>query len=143
MIRLESYESLIVNFIQEKTEEFEKEHGKPSTIGIYCCPWAGWLTVNYNTKGSLGSSILNCPDFEYVEYDMLELDEWSEEYVSDEPKFSNLDKNLITIDREQGDEIFNEIMFKYLNELIIRSNLKEKSRIFLQMLDSKYKGEVK
>lgn len=38
----------IEKFIQNSIEKFQMEKGNPNSIGIYCCPWAGWLITNFN-----------------------------------------------------------------------------------------------
>jgi hypothetical protein len=144
MVQLKNYNTEIINFINEKTNDFGKEYGKISSIGIYSCPWSGWISLNFNTNISLEATSFNCPDFEYVEYDLLDLDDWSDEYNNEIPEFIDLNNILIKLNREEGDEALNKIIFEYLFELIKSTDLKERvPQILLQMLDSKHTEEIK
>ncbi len=88
MIELDKYSNFIENFIQDSIGRFKSDNkGEPKSIGIYCCPWAGWLTTNFNIHKTLNETNNNCPDFEFVEFDFLELDGWQEEYESENPTY--------------------------------------------------------
>ena len=79
MVILDNYLSEIESFVLNSIQKFTSENQQPSSIGIYCCPWAGWLTTNFNISTTLEETENNCPDFEFVEFGLLELDKWQEE----------------------------------------------------------------
>jgi hypothetical protein len=62
-INLDNDIKIIEDFIQNSIEKFKIENGNPNSIGIYCCPWAGWLTTNFNLDKTLKETENNCPDF--------------------------------------------------------------------------------
>ena len=97
MVILDQYESQIERFIQSSVERFKMEIGSPSSVGIYCCPWAGWLTSNFNLSKTLQEAYSNCPDFEFVEFDCLDLAEWQKEYETDTYVFKISDTNTENI----------------------------------------------
>jgi len=79
MIILEDEQGLITNFITDSIEDFRTQKGKFNSVGIYCCPWAGWISTSFNIVKSISDTSYNCPDFEIVGFKFLELDRWSEE----------------------------------------------------------------
>lgn len=122
---------------------------KVYTLGLYSCPWAGWLTLNFDTQhhstkyvdnlrasniswfgqDHFGTFCNNCSDFEYVNYAHINLSVWQRQYES---------QDIITVKNEldqisdidlstDGDEAFNKVFFEYyigiLEEL-------EKERLF-------------
>lgn len=135
MIELNDFRSTIDDFIDRSIKDFKKEHGDPSSIGIYCCPWAGWLTVNLNKEKSIADTKENCPDFEFVEYDFLDLEGWQDEYEKDEPHFllKGVDQKH---NHDLGDEVLNRIVFDYLKPMAKEIKEREETEVLLQMLDS-------
>jgi hypothetical protein len=137
MINLAKNVKQIEEFIQNSIETFKIENGNPTSIGIYCCPWAGWLTTNFNLEKQLKETENNCPNFEFVEFDFLELTEWKEEYENDKPVFE-INSVLIKHNHNIGDEKLNELIFSYLEPIIKRLKEKNNSIFLLQMLDSSF-----
>jgi hypothetical protein len=135
MIVLDHYSDKIGGFILETVQRFKTQNGIPNSVGIYCCPWSGWLTINFNIRKSLEETNNNCPDFEFVEFDVLDFPEWQDEYEADEPKYRTGDK-VIQFTQEQGDESLNKIFFSYLLPIVTETKTKIKHKILLQFLDS-------
>lgn len=135
MVILDNYTSQIDGFILESVRKFKIEQGNPNSVGIYCCPWSGWLTTNFNVKKSLKETNHNCPDFEFVEFDLLDFPEWQEEYETNEPKYQ-LGDEVIQFNHEQGDEELNTIFFSFLLPIVTETRTKIKKKILLQFLDS-------
>lgn len=135
MVNLDENITEIKEFIQNSIEKFQIEKGNPNSIGIYCCPWAGWLTTNFNIDKTLKETENNCPDFQFVEFDLLELETWQEEYENDTPEFS-INGRIIEYNHYLGDEKLNEIIFGYLKPIVRRIKEKNNSDFLLQMLDS-------
>jgi hypothetical protein len=141
MINLNRNTKQIEEFIQNSIEKFQSENGIPTSIGIYCCPWAGWLTTNFNLDKKLNETEYNCPDFQFVEFDLLELSEWQEEYENEMPKFE-IGGQTIEHNHDFSDEKLNELIFNYLKPIIRRLKEKENSVFLLQMLDSSFAEEL-
>jgi len=135
MVDLNNYRKTLKEFFEMSLQKFKIEHGIPIAIGIYCCPWSGWLTTNYNLTKKIEETEKNCPDFEYVEFDFLDLKDWEMEYEKDKPEFK-LNNEIKIHDHELGDEIFNQLIFNYLKPIIIEFKEKSKFISLLQMLDS-------
>jgi hypothetical protein len=141
MINLNRNTKQIEEFIQNSIEKFQSENGIPTSIGIYCCPWAGWLTTNFNLDKKLNETEYNCPDFQFVEFDLLELSEWQEEYENEMPKFE-IGGQTIEHNHDFSDEKLNELIFNYLKPIIKRLKEKENSVFLFQMLDSSFAEEL-
>jgi len=137
MVVLDDYKSKIDEFIVEAVEKFKTLHGNPNSVGIYCCPWSGWLTINFNLKKSLQETNNNCPDFEFVEFDVLDFPEWQDEYESNAPKYQ-AGASITKFNHEEGDEDLNKIFFAYLLPIVTETNIRIKHKILLQFLDSNY-----
>ena len=137
MIELNNNTQEIKDFINSSIIRFLKENEKPNSIGIYCCPWSGWLTTNFNISRNISETENNCPDFEFVEFDFLELSNWEDEYESDNPEYK-LDGTIIQHDHDSGDEGLNQLIFEYLKPIMIESKKKYDFDFLLQMLGSNY-----
>jgi hypothetical protein len=137
MINLNKNIKQIEEFIQNSIEGFQMENGNPNSIGIYCCPWAGWLTTNFNLDKTLKETENNCPDFQFVEFDFLELPEWQEEYENDNPEFE-INSQKVEHNHDFGDEKLNELIFSYLKPIISRLKDNNNSDFLIQMLDSNF-----
>lgn len=135
MIDLNHSDKRIKEFINNSILKFKEEHKEPNSIGVYCCPWSGWLTTNYNLTKTIEETDNNCPDFEYVEFDFLDLKDWEMEYEKDKPEFK-LNKKIKVHDHELGDEKFNQLIFNYLKPILLEINEKIRITFLLQMLDS-------
>ena len=138
MIDLDKHSSIIEKFVQASIDKFKTEKNKgPVSIGIYCCPWAGWLTTNFNITRTLEETENNCPDFEFVEFDFLDLEGWQDEYESDSPDYK-VNGVVVHFDHDSGDENLNELAFKFLEPIVIRLKSVNGSDFLLQMLDSRF-----
>lgn len=141
MVILKNNLNQIENFIQNSIQKFQLENGKPSSIGIYCCPWAGWLTINYNISKSIDETYMNCPDFEVVEFSYVEFPEWQEEYENDLPKFE-LGEKIFECNQDFGDEELNQLFFNYLKPIVSKIKENINSEFLLQMLDSSFSEKI-
>jgi hypothetical protein len=139
MIVLEDEKESIKTFIINSIEEFKTQVGKFTSIGIYACPWAGWMSVNFNTEKSLSDTEFNCPNFDVVEYRLLELDGWQDEYENGNPKYM-FEGKIIAYDYDLGDELLNGLFFKFVSSIVLTIKKDYKENILLQMLDSLCKG---
>lgn len=141
MVDLNQYTQDIKGFIDSSINKFRTEHQVPNSIGIYCCPWAGWLTTNFNINKSLLESDNNCPDFEFVEFDFFDLSEWQNEYEKDNPAFK-LNNETTYLNRDLGDEQLNQLIYNYLKPIVLELKENLNSRVILQMLDSNIAVEL-
>lgn len=137
MVNLDRSIRQIEEFIQNSVEKFQIENGSPNSIGVYCCPRAGWLTTNFNLAKTLKDTENNCPDFQFVEFDFLELPEWQEEFENDSPEFE-INGQAIEHNHDLGDEKLNEMVFSYLKPIISKLKNKNNSTFLIQMLDSNF-----
>ncbi len=135
MVDINNYFSQIEEFIQNSVEKFITENGNPNSIGVYCCPWAGWLTTNFNLVKTINETQNNCPDFEFVEYDFLDLPGWQEEYENNNPEFE-INGKVIDYNHDLGDERLNEQIFGCLKPIVHRLKDRNNAVFLLQMLDS-------
>jgi hypothetical protein len=134
MINLNTILNRIECEIENSILKFIEENGIPKTLGIYCCPWSGWLTTNFN----LSEDEQNCPDFEFADFNFIELPELEEEYQNDNPVFK-IGDNLINLDIEAlGDEAINEFIFNSLKPIATKIKENKRLEVVLQMLDSQY-----
>lgn len=134
MINLNTILNRIECEIENSILKFIEENGIPKTLGIYCCPWSGWLTTNFN----LSEDEQNCPDFEFADFNFIELPELEEEYQNDNPVFK-IGDNSINLDIEAlGDEAINEFIFNSLKPIATKIKENKRLEVVLQMLDSQY-----
>ena len=141
MIDLNKDTLTIKEFLTTSIESFRLINKAPNSIGIYCCPWLGWISINFNVNKKLTETKNNCPDFEYVEYDLLEMPEWGNEYQTDNPEFKINNKIKIP-NHDLGDEGFNKLIFDYLKPIVIEFKASHQSDFLLQMLDSNLAEEI-
>ncbi len=60
----------------------------------------------------------NCPDFAFVEYGLLEIPEWQEEYESDSAEIVVSSARRLSVNSEEdGDDAFNKPFFDFLVEV--------------------------
>ena len=135
MLILDNYKDKIEDFISMSIEKFKVENGEPSSVGIYCCPWAGWLTTNFNSSKTIEETHSNCPDFEFVAFDSLDLGEWQAEYENDLPMFE-ISGKIANYGHDLGDEKLNEIIFTFLEPIAMKIKKVNHQELLLQMLDS-------
>ena len=146
MIKLYKNKEDICNFIRNGLMQFQDDYPneKVSSFAIYACPWAGWITSNFDTNANSESLINqqletgnhwygsdvegyfnnNCPDFLYSNYSELQFEKWAEEYNNGDTisiKINRISKKIVNVD-VLGDEAFNRIFFdffvKILDEII-------------------------
>lgn len=137
MLNLDNYISKIENFIQASIQKFQSEHQNPTSIGIYCCLSAGWLTMNFNISRTVSETQNNCPDFEFVEFTYLGLEDWQNEYEKNSPEFM-VNEKIRKYNHDLGDEVFNELIFEFLKSIISKLGKTPDSTFLIQMLDSRY-----
>lgn len=135
MVKLDNSKDMVKEFIVNSTQRFSTENEHPNSIGIYCCPWSGWITTNFNINRSLPETENNCPDFEFVEYDYLELQEWQNEYERENPAFKS-NGEIKYHNHDLGDEHFNRLIFEFLKPILSEIKQKFESDLLIQMLDS-------
>ena len=137
MVLLDNYKSKIDEFILESVQIFTNQYGNPKSIGIYCCPWSGWMTINFNLKKSLQEANNNCPNFEFVEFAILDFPEWEDEYETNDPKYQR-GNTVFEFNHKDGDEKLNEIFLPYLLSIVAEIKTKIKQVIVVQFLDRNY-----
>jgi len=133
MIDLRDYKNKIAQFILNGLNKFTMENGEPHTMGIYSCPCNGWISLNFNGDQHPGTK--NCPDFEFVEYDLIDFEGWSKEYENDSEWIDIVGHKLKLV--FEGDEALNKLIFDLLKSIAVE--LKQSNQlpaVFLQMLDS-------
>jgi hypothetical protein len=137
-IQLNKDTTRIKEFITKAIYNFEKQHGNPKSIGVYSCPWAGWITMNFNLTKKLEEADWNCPDFEFVEYSFIDFREWNEKYEMsiNSSLIIQFDKIHSINPETQGDETLNQIFFQYLKRVVRGIDFNKNYKIVLQMLDS-------
>lgn len=135
MVDLNKKTKDIKEFFNSSINRFQEENRRPSAIGVYCCPWSGWITINFNITKKIVDTENNCPDFEFVEFGFMELAEWKSEYETDNPKYK-LDDLTIQHNHDLGDENLNELIFDYLKPIVVELKNNYDSDFLLQMLDS-------
>jgi hypothetical protein len=137
MIILANYTDIIIDFVNQSTEAFRLQNGDFNSVGIYCCPWSGWISINFNINQSIGDTENSCPDFEFVEFDILEVDEWQQEYESETPAFT-IGNDVVELEAFPANEVWNEIFFKFLLPIVVEISENNKKPMLLQMLDSEF-----
>ncbi|HEX8549821.1 MAG TPA: hypothetical protein VF691_22865 [Cytophagaceae bacterium] len=142
MTNLQDDAEKIEQFVLEGFNKFFTENGAPTVMGIYCCPSSGWISLNFNKEKTLEQTFYNCPDFEYVEYSLIDLYDWVQEYESG----SGVWKNKTTTYKyniDDGDEGLNIFIYNFLKTLILEISGKTTlPATFIQFLDSKIGEEV-
>lgn len=154
MIDLNNYKTTIINFWKESIDKFVELNPdtEVSAISLYCCPWAGWITINFDTVERLPLKkrkkyYINSPGFEYSAFKDLMVDEWQQEYEENLFVIIKTDSNNIKLLKVEDDEVYNQIFFQFLVTILkeldqnnFLSNLKPQNNFMIgvQMLDSKY-----
>lgn len=144
----------IINFIIKSVNDFITKHPnvKTSVIGLYSCPWAGWITINFDTEkypDNMDTLIPNCPDFKYVDFSYTRFPDWQEQYnTNDIITLNDGSENFPVINLlSDGDEALNKVFFNYYIHLMAELendglfrliSPHEKLIIGVQLLDSQY-----
>lgn len=143
MVNLKEDSENINQFIISGFERFSNEVQRPTMMGVYCCPWSGWITLNFNITYNLNEAFYSCPDFEFVEYEIIEFKHWEEECESMAGIWSDNKLETYQFNINDGDEGINKFFFFYLKNLIINLNQQYKlPAVLIQMLDSKFCEKV-
>tara|TARA_R110000764_G_scaffold232047_1_gene324026 strand:- start:55 stop:894 length:840 start_codon:yes stop_codon:yes gene_type:complete len=139
MILLEKYSQQIEDFVIRTLADFKEKEGEPSSMGIYCCPSSGWISLNFNIKKTVKETEHNCPDFEYVEFGLIDFEDWTNEYDSKHASWQDETGFVFKYDDELGDEGINNFFFIYLKSLYWAISKKHRlPDTLIQMLDSKH-----
>lgn len=140
MIKLTDFSDKIINETRLIISKYLSEHKELNSVGIYSCPWSGWISLCFNKNKTIEDTGNNCPDFEFVEYGIIQIPEWEEEYNSEKIEIKKNNSKIFKLDLEkEGDDAFNKIFFDYLKKIAKEElHLEYKGKILIQMLDSKY-----
>lgn len=137
MIVLSDYKDQMNQFVVSSLSKFTSEHYRPYVIGAYSCPAYGWTTLNFNITHD--APFDNCPDFEFVEYDLISFEDWENSLSEGDSEWQNIDGNVIKLKWDDGNEVLNELIFNFLKSIVLElKQTKSLPLTFVQMLDSKY-----
>jgi|GEM_PF-1481543 len=142
MIDIRKDISKIKAFIKSGIMDFEKSKGTPSAVGVYSCPEYGWVSLNFNKVKTIEEASSNCPDFEFVEEDLIDIPTWRIEYEMEEEVvriINSRGREISFLIEDLGDENFNEPVFEALVEIVIELKYEFESyqnRYLVQILDS-------
>jgi len=163
MIQFTEDRPKIAKFLGSSVQKFAQEFpgSKVCIFGVYCCPWSGWISTNFESAAHMEQHLAgwrasepdfiesdewgeyndNCPDFEHVEYSLLELEHWQAEYEAGGP--FQVRKDGKTQRFSENDEDINRFFFTELLPIVQEVNFTpliktEVFRIGVQMLDSDY-----
>ncbi len=53
MTNLDNTTGKIKAFLNASILKFQSENNTPSSIGVYCCPWSGWISMHFNATKNL------------------------------------------------------------------------------------------
>lgn len=136
-------------FLVEGIGAFASDH--PDTpvrqIGVYSCPWAGWIALCFD---SARQDSLSCPDMAYFEEAVLDQPRWRTLY-EDEDRFTVIGQDsshsIYDVD-DTGDEGLNGPVFHLLCavargaafQAAATELAKGQVQIGVQMLDSAYEA---
>jgi hypothetical protein len=168
MINLEDARNPVRELIESSLASFAsgKSDVTWSTFALYACPWAGWITANFDTVANSAGIVArfsvngpdwygedewgrfnnNCPDFEFREWRGLDLADWQSEYEEAEPIHV---RDLSGQDHFIGseNEAINGLAFHFLRTVLSDklSSMKGSSlfpgvrhRFGVQLLDSRF-----
>lgn len=154
MINLTEFEKPIQEFIEITVSSFTQQYPvtKVASIGLYCCPASGWISMGFDTKTHSDQNVAeykdqgpewygeddrgefcnNCPDFEFESFNMVDFPEWVEEYESGEiltVKIDDTSTKEIDVE-EEGDEALNEVFISFLTKVLKES---ERQSVFTKI----------
>ncbi|MGI6606168.1 MAG: hypothetical protein ACOX2X_03880 [Peptococcia bacterium] len=137
MILFDEYYQKIYKFCLNALKNFKKEKAETtiSTFAIYCNPFSGVITINFDTaynsenlvkyhqthdsiwygEDNAGTFNDNCPDFEFSDFARLEIPEWENEFEKN--GIINIKYRLVKrqIDLSKvNDEVINKVFFDFL-----------------------------
>jgi len=143
MVELKNDIDNIKQFIIAGLEKFTKDVNRPSIMGVYCCPRMGWISLNFNITHSFNQENYYCPDFEFVEFDLIEFENWQEEFDSMERIWIDDNSKTYHSNWGDGDEALNGFLFPFLKNLIVNLNKEIKlPSTVLQFLDSRFNEKI-
>lgn len=136
MVDLRESITEIERFMELEIEQFQASRTHPRSIGIYCSPNNGWISICFNLEQSIEEVDSNCPDFEFVEFGLLTMGSWEIEYEAEIPVIIDHTGKELQI-TEDDDEKFNQPFFDLL-VYIIEKNLEpyKPAEFLVQLLDS-------
>ena len=147
MIDLRLYRDSLLNFLEAGVVEFKRLHPEETIehIALYCCPWAGWVSLCFNRTAQL---VQNGPDFDFHGAAPFEASPWVDAYETS-PSFrvANTAGRVVEIDTEvDGDEALNAVFFEFLLDLLqdararaaIATLNRGSLRVGVQLLDSQW-----
>jgi len=137
MVNLDELKDPISRFIDESVQNFSLKYGVANSIGIYVCPWSGWISCNFNLNKSIKDCGNNCPDFEFVEFELFDLPELASEFESESPSYM-VNRSIVNLNHNLGNEGLNKIIFHFLLPVIAELKDHHPQPLLLQLLDSKY-----
>ncbi|OCX51786.1 hypothetical protein BEL04_17390 [Mucilaginibacter sp. PPCGB 2223] len=143
IVNLLDYKEDIKNFILSTFDKFSEEQYRPYVMGIYSCPWSGWVSLHFNiTKDAPMDS---CVDFEFVEYGFISFEEWEENtMIFGDSEWQDANGKLLLRKWGDGDEILNKLFFDFLKLIVSEiKQIKILPFVFIQMLDSAYSELIK
>lgn len=168
MIELQAARQPVQDLIAESLSSFAQVQPDVvwSNFALYACPWSGWISTCFDTEsrsvehvaefakngpdwygedewGRFGN---NCPDFQFVEWRLLALDQWHDEYETAEPiHVRDLDGRDHFIGN--ANEEINGLVFAFLRSVLLEEMEKRAAvpspqgahrRFGVQLLDSQF-----
>ena len=143
ILDLNRYRGRLKSFITKSIQRFTDVESRPKAIGMYSHPGYGWVSTKYHADSKPELPNLNCPDFEFTEFDIIEFQAWEECYWSEDRKLIDINNRMIVITGEDGDEKFKTPFYNLLVEVMKEISKYGDATYFVQMLDSDLSGEVR
>jgi hypothetical protein len=145
MLILNNERAEIEAFIRESVTAFLTENPttQPSCIALYASPVNGWISLCIDIVDHGSAPTTNCPDFSHVEFRLLKLPQWAEEYESPHPTIQRHDLRVVKLAPSDGDDAYNESFFLFLMK-VSNDYYHHDSGVFrskwagVQILDSKF-----
>ena len=128
MLDLQQDIVLIDEYLRASIAKFQSNVGEPTWVGIYSCPWSGWVSLHFDTSKNLDSNSQYCLGLSYSNDPELEFIAWRNTYsppidtdnankeknIIHDRYISLIDHtgNLISLDRDLGDTEFEYPFFR-------------------------------
>ncbi|MCC6983406.1 MAG: hypothetical protein IT535_09065 [Bauldia sp.] len=144
MIDLRDHVDPIRLWLIEGLVRFQSEHPtiRAEHVALYCCPWAGWISLCLDSNPQLDQ---NCPDFEFVEFTLYDAPGWAADYEAAEGQPTVINTRGEEQSVVDGDEGLNRLFFEFLGDLMVdRSTMTaigavmRPRRVGVQLLDSQF-----